>query len=506
MTGQITHHGNGLSSSNNNNYWRYMHVCNTICVVALVGVVIFLFFQLQYLTYQLQTEQDEIDALKIQVQQKQTGQIQQLEQAVENEHDLTVNALAGAFTLLTCLISMFHMSSHLQHFNEPTVQRKIVAILWMSPIYGVTSWLSLLMPQLQGYLAVVKDFYESYCIYTFLAFLIAVLGREGGRDAAVNILGKYAAHLERPARCLRHFYNPPPETSDLAHANAVITECQILAMQFVFIRPLTSIANLLVRVLQDLEEDNSGGRRLLEDEFTNSTSSTDFTNTTTMGNMEEESVQEATKRYFTSPYFFIDMITNLSVFFAFMGLLKFYHAVRNELKWCKPWPKFLTIKGVVFLTFWQGLVIRVVVAVKNPGQPGSSQLALQVQNVLICIEMLFFSITHWCVFPAEEWEKDFQPKVSAKPGIGIQDFVSDVNQIYQSRRGARATRRGDSKGSYRAGGMGSAPSGCEDTFEESTFRDEDESGAEEGLGGGGVIIMATAADALADDGADDDSL
>ena len=66
--------------------------------------------------------------------------------------------------------------------------------------------------------------------------------------------------------------------------------------------------------------------------------------------------------------------------------------------------------------------------------------------------MLFFSLTHWCVFPAEEWQKGYEPPVEAhQPGIGIQDFVSDVGQIYRRRRRRRQSRAlsGGKRGSPR---------------------------------------------------------
>jgi len=66
---------------------------------------------------------------------------------------------------------------------------------------------------------------------------------------------------------------------------------------------------------------------------------------------------------------------------------------------------------------------------------------LRYQNILICCEMLFFSLTHWCVFPAEEWEKGYEPPERVnQPGIGFQDFVSDVGQIYRRRRKGRKRR------------------------------------------------------------------
>ena len=55
---------------------------------------------------------------------------------------------AGTFTLLGCLISLWHLTSHLRHYYKPDVQRRVMAVLWMVPIYSVTSWFSLVFPRL----------------------------------------------------------------------------------------------------------------------------------------------------------------------------------------------------------------------------------------------------------------------------------------------------------------------------------------------------------------------
>lgn len=273
----------------------------------------------------------------------------------------------------------------------------------MSPIYSVTSFLSLIYPPSEGYCAIVKDFYESYCIYNFLSFLIAVLGH-GDRDQAAEVLAKHASHLDRPARLLSRWYDPPPETSDKAKANAVITECQILAMQFVFIRPLTTIMYVIYNSIQERNNEATGEEtslaanatmivannltRWLEDDWQDkvdySGSDTNETyfpyaaptsapiisspfetlapgnyfenNTAVPGTDQHDEFKEATINYFKSFSFALAMVVNISICFAFAGLLKFYHAVREDLQWCRPWPKFLTIKGVVFLTFWQGML------------------------------------------------------------------------------------------------------------------------------------------------------
>jgi hypothetical protein len=299
-----------------------------------------------------------------------------------------------------------------------------------------------------GYLAVIKDFYEAYVVYTFLSFLIAVLGK-GDRDAVVDILSHHTDHMQAPTRWLSHFYHPPPDTDDRAKASAVLLECQMLCMQFVLIRPLTSIASFVSMTLvenknnQDQDDDNADSKWA----------------------------------YFYSPSFFTTMITNVSVFLAFRGLLKFYHIVRDELRWCQPFSKFMAIKGIVFLTFWQGLTISIVVnlnenddndnnsnsANNSDNDQSPHEKAAGIQNILICMEMLFFSIAHWCVFPSEEWEPDYRPKQYAKPGIGIKDFVSDMSFIMSSSSDARAFRK--------------------DLSNQSSPTDDSEEDAEEGGGG-----------------------
>ena len=202
---------------------------------------------------------------------------------------------------------MWHMTSHLRRFNQPFVQRKILAILWMSPVYGATSWLSLVLPEYEGYFAVIKDFYEAYVIYQFMSFLIAVLGK-GDREAVVDLLAQHADHLKPPFRlfgcCL-----PNPYDSPRSMADAVLLQCQSFTMQFVFFRPLTTIGIFLCNKFHY---------------FGWGDSATDY----------------------RSFQFWFVMVQNVSVFIAFSGLLKFYHAVDEDLAWCRPFPKFLCIKGI----------------------------------------------------------------------------------------------------------------------------------------------------------------
>ena len=132
--------------------------------------------------------------------------------------------------------------------------------------------------------------------------------------------------------------------------------------------------------------------------------------------------------------FWINIIVNVSTAVAFTGLLKFYHAVDTDLAWCRPFAKFLCIKGVVFMTFWQGMALKIMAQTTDVGGGGDTadSWSEQVQNFLICLEMLLFSIAHFYCFPVDEWQPGYKVNYrKAKFGetLALNDFFSDLKII-----------------------------------------------------------------------------
>jgi len=318
-----------------------------------------------------------------------------------SENSFMLYQLSGTLMLIGGLISLWHMTSHLRHFHQPFIQRKVLAILWMAPIYSVTSWLSLVFSPAAGYLSLIKDMYEAYAIYTFFAFLIAVLGK-GNRNAVVALLAQHSEHLQEPiGLCCypKEKYDSPYQLS-----LAVINQCQFFCMQFVLLKPFVGTAKLVLVELHVGDEMN-----------------------------------------YRSPQLYLTIIENISIFVAFYGLLKFYHAIQDELQWCNPWPKFLTIKGVVFLTFWQGLTISILYGIVSKDDRISSTTGSErnfqqdAQNFLITIEMLIASLAHFYVFPHEEWAPGYKPaKKDDEQKFGetlaLRDFVSDLKLLIGSKK------------------------------------------------------------------------
>ena len=165
------------------------------------------------------------------------------QQQFSMENNFMIYQLAGTFSLIGGLISLWHVTSHLRNFNNPPIQRKILAILWMAPIYSTTAWFSLVFPSAQEYLGIVKDGYEAYVVYVFFSFLIMVWGN-GSRSAVIHKLAMRSSHLSPPFGC-GCFYRRKSllDGGDRALAEAVLYQCQLACMQFVLLKPVLAIAN-----------------------------------------------------------------------------------------------------------------------------------------------------------------------------------------------------------------------------------------------------------------------
>ncbi|KAL7001606.1 hypothetical protein U1Q18_002758 [Sarracenia purpurea var. burkii] len=85
---------------------------------------------------------------------------------------------------------------------------------------------------------------------------------------------------------------------------------------------------------------------------------------------------------------------------ALYALALFYMASRDLLQPFNPVPKFILIKSVVFLTYWQGVLV--FLAAKS-GFIKDAQVAAQFQDFIICVEMLIAAVGHLYAFPYKEY-------------------------------------------------------------------------------------------------------
>ncbi len=196
-------------------------------------------------------------------------------------------------------------------------------------------------------------------------------------------------------------------------ASAILLQCQLFAMQFVFWKPVTAISMVMLKKY----------------------------------NYYGPYADDATD--WKSFQFWIVIIQNISTFVAFSGLLKFYHAVDKELAWCRPLAKFLCIKGVVFMTFWQGSALTILAETTDVGGGGDAgEWSEQIQNFLICMEMLLFSIAHFYCFPIEEWQPGYKVnyrKAKFGESLALTDFFSDLKIIMTNGNHSKKKKKKHSK-------------------------------------------------------------
>lgn len=89
-----------------------------------------------------------------------------------------VKIVAGCFAGLASVLTLHQVYQHLRHFKNRRLQKYVCRILLMVPIYALSSFLPLVVGDKSFVVEKVKDCYEAFLIYTFLAYIFALLGEE----------------------------------------------------------------------------------------------------------------------------------------------------------------------------------------------------------------------------------------------------------------------------------------------------------------------------------------
>ena len=100
--------------------------------------------------------------------------------------------------LSTCVICSFNIYRHLEHYNKPTLQKQIVRILGVVPVYALGSFLSVAYREQSLYFDTIRDMYEALVIY---AFLILIIAYGGGENTVINAIGSDPGWVYRSLVC-----------------------------------------------------------------------------------------------------------------------------------------------------------------------------------------------------------------------------------------------------------------------------------------------------------------
>lgn len=288
------------------------------------------------------------------------------ESARVGQFEWTTFLSATPIVMATIPISIHEIIMHLQNYYMPDVQKYVVRILWMVPIYSIQSWLALrVQPSIMAYVEPFRDLYEAYALASFVYFLIDILGGEARlaqilkqKDAKY---GQHAAHIKLLS-C--------QQIKDWEMGEEFLTGVKKGVLSFIILKCLAAFLIVICKI----------------------------------GGVYGEGTID-TKHAFM----YIAAILSLSLSWALNCLLKLFHATREELTCPKDWHpigKFLCIKGVIFFTFWQGIAIAIIMSCANIHEIGSwdaHRIKKEAQDLLVVIEMFAFAIAHRYTFSHKEY-------------------------------------------------------------------------------------------------------
>ncbi|XP_051136663.1 uncharacterized protein LOC127255244 isoform X1 [Andrographis paniculata] len=252
---------------------------------------------------------------------------------------------AGAMTL-----AISHIHKHLLNYTEPTYQRYIVRIIFMVPVYALMSFLALVLNKKAIYFNSVREVYEAWVIYNFLSLCLAWVGGPGA--VVLSLTGK----VLKPNWCLMTCCFPP-----IPLDGRFIRRCKQGCLQFVILKPILVAVTFILYAKGKYHDGN----------FSPSQS-----------------------------YLYLTIIYTVSYSVALYALALFYMACRDLLQPFNPVPKFIIIKSVVFLTYWQGVLV--FLAAKS-GLIKDTEEAAEFQNFIVCVEMLVAAVGHLYAFPYKEY-------------------------------------------------------------------------------------------------------
>ncbi|CEG47806.1 Predicted seven transmembrane receptor-rhodopsin family [Plasmopara halstedii] len=86
--------------------------------------------------------------------------------------------IAFGCCVVATLLSVYNIVQHLAHYSRPQLQRYIVRILVVVPVYAIGSLLSLTFVNQALYFDSIRDCYEAFVVYSFLALVLSFAGGE----------------------------------------------------------------------------------------------------------------------------------------------------------------------------------------------------------------------------------------------------------------------------------------------------------------------------------------
>lgn len=305
-----------------------------------------------------------------------------------------VIVLAGVAALIASLTSFLSIWLQSKNYRKPMLQRYVIRILLMVPIYAASSWASVESQTAAFYLDPLRDIYEAFTIYTFLQLLINFLG--GERALIIMMHGRAPKSHPWPLNlCLSKVDISDPHTF-LAIKRGIL--------QYAYLKPILAVSTIVMKSTGTYQEGYIG---------------------------------------VTSGYLWSGIIYNISITISLYALAMFWVCMAQDLAPFRPMPKFLCIKLIIFASYWQGFFLSILqflgaIPSDVPGYTADN-LAAAIQDAVICFEMPLFAIAHWYAFSWHDYaditisSARMPVKYALRDAVGIRDLIEDTKETWRGK-------------------------------------------------------------------------
>ncbi|PIA14427.1 DUF300-domain-containing protein [Coemansia reversa NRRL 1564] len=299
--------------------------------------------------------------------------------------------VSGTFALAATVVSTVHICAHLKHYTVPRQQRHIVRIILMIPIYSVISFLSYRFYREAPYYTAVRDCYEAFAIAAFYMLLLQYVG-DSSADQKHSMLAKRGLKWTFPLNCF--VMNPA------GRRTFVLLKWGIL--QYVVISPLNTIVAIIAHA---------------------------------NGVYCPDSMRPKYAHFWTA------IIDFISITVAMYALISLYRVIKEDISEHRPFLKFIAIKAIVFLTFWEGFVIswlgsNNIGVIKGTKYWTKDNVVDGLTALIICIEMVLFAALFIKAFPVKPYKRpDGTERTPMRrafaDSLNFADFFAEIRYLFK---------------------------------------------------------------------------
>lgn len=305
--------------------------------------------------------------------------------------------VSGFFALVASVTSFWLIWKHLTYYTYPLQQRHIVRMLFMVPIYAVVSWMSYFFFRQAIYYETIRDCYEAVVITSFFYLLLQYVGDTRAEQHAVFRNVK-----------LKKWFWPMGFWKYRPTGLHFLWLMKISILQYAIVRPTCTIAAVVLEYF---------GLYCLDS---------------------------------WAPQFghiWISITISLSVTVAMYCIIQFYLPIEKELKPYSPVLKFLAVKSVVFLTFWQDSFLSILVffkVIKPTTYMSSDEVQAGINALLETFEMVIFAFLHIKAFTYLIYRPQDHTRTTSRwrAFVDVIDFRDWARQMKESSRYIYAKSRG----------------------------------------------------------------